>query len=296
MKKVKPILLKILFPPMGIIVSLVPVSAVMLIYSFAYENANPAVQYLSYFVSAYSLTIVCAKFPMVFRRVRNIKQQNKYLSHYFDNAALRVKISLHISFVINMAYVVIQLGLGLYNCSVWFYALAGYYLLLAVMRYFLLKEKRTDKAKTDLYSEYLSYRFCGIILLFMNIVLSVIVFYIVRQNKGFFYHYIMTIAMAAYTFFIFTVAVVNLVRYRKYNSPVMSASKAINLAAALVSMLSLETAMLNAFGDGDSVFRKTITGYTGTAVCTTILLMAIYMIVHSAVRLHQIKRKDAENG
>ena len=43
-------------------------------------------------------------------------------------------------------------------------------------------------------------------------------------------------------------SVVHVVRYRRYNSPVMSAAKRINLVAALVSMLSLETAMLARFG------------------------------------------------
>ena len=45
-------------------------------------------------------------------------------------------------------------------------------------------------------------------------------------------------------------AVVNLVRDRKSGSPVMAAARGVNLAAALVSMLSLETAMLTQFNDG----------------------------------------------
>ena len=35
--------------------------------------------------------------------------------------------------------------------------------------------------------------------------------------------------------------------YRKYHSPVISAARKVSLAAALVSMLSLETAMLSQF-------------------------------------------------
>lgn len=52
-----------------------------------------------------------------------------------------------------------------------------------------------------------------------------------------------------------TVSVIDLVKYRKYKYPVLSAAKAIRFAAALVSLLSLETAMLAQFGDDES-FRR----------------------------------------
>ena len=198
------------------------------------------------------------------------------------------------SFMINVLYAVMQLGLGFINHSVWFYALSGYYLLLAAMRFLLLKNSRNESLGKNLYREYLNYRLCGIILLLMNITLSVIAFYIVSQNKGFTYHYIMTISMAAYTFTVFTTAVVNLIRYRKYNSPVISASKIINLVAAFVSMLSLETAMFTAFGEGNSPnFRKIMTACTGAAVCVIVLAMAIYMIDHSTKQLHQLEKESS---
>lgn len=108
------------------------------------------------------------------------------------------------------------------------------------------------------------YRFCGALLIVMNLALSTIIFYIVYQNRGFSYHYIQTIAMATYTFTITTVAIVNAIRYRNYEQPTVSAVKFVSMAAALVSMLSLESAMLNAFGEesGEN-FRQLMTGLTG---------------------------------
>ncbi len=135
----------------------------------------------------------------------------------------------------------------------------------------------------NLIREFKRYRFCGVLLLLMNQALAIIVFFIVRQNRGFEYNYIHTIAMAAYTFTAMTVAVVNVVRYRRYESPLMSAAKAISLASAVVSILSLETAMLSAFGEqNDPVFRRTMTASTGAAVCIFVLTMAIYMIVRAS--------------
>ena len=98
----------------------------------------------------------------------------------------------------------------------------------------------------------------------------------------------MTIAMAAYTFTTFTMAIINMVKYRKYHSPILSAVEEISFASALVSMLSLETAMLAAFGDTtDSEFSRIMTASTGACVCSIILIMAICMIAqHKANKKH----------
>ena len=290
MEKFKRILLKLLFPHIVLIVILVPFSAALLIYAFAYENAHPVIVYASYFISAYALTIVCAKTPVLYRKIQRIKENNRYISLYTSEAGLRVKLSLYGSIIMNTLYALFQFFLGMFCHSVWFYALAGYYILLVVMRFFLLKEMRQNRWGENKFFEYLLYRLMGVFLVIMNVALSVVVFYIVWQNSGFEYHYIVTIAMAAYTFFSLTMAIVHIAKYRKYKSPVMSASKAINLVAALVSMLSLETAMLTAFGeDNGDAFRQIMTGCTGTAVCVMVLAIAIYMIVHSTKEINQIK-------
>lgn len=296
MIKLKRLIFKILFPHTAVILLLIPVSAVMLLYAFYGKKACFRCAVCSIrFVGLYDDRGFVQKQPRIlYKKARAIKQEKQIAVLYFSDAALRVKISLYGSFMINVLYAVMQLGLGFINHSVWFYALSGYYLLLAAMRFLLLKNSRNESLGKNLYREYLNYRLCGIILLLMNITLSVIAFYIVSQNKGFTYHYIMTISMAAYTFTVFTTAVVNLIRYRKYNSPVISASKIINLVAAFVSMLSLETAMFTAFGEGNSPnFRKIMTACTGAAVCVIVLAMAIYMIDHSTKQLHQLEKESS---
>lgn len=56
--------------------------------------------------------------------------------------------------------------------------------------------------------------------------------------------------MALYTFYVTIMAVVNLVRYRKYQSPAMSAAKAIQPGRGVVSMLSLETRCWHSLEEG----------------------------------------------
>lgn len=291
MERFKNILTKLLFPPVIVVILLTPIAAALLIYAFLVSGENSIIAYVSYGLSAYALTILCVRAPFLFRKAKTFKQENKYVHRYLSDPHLRVKISLYGSVGMNTLYGLMQLVSGLYYHSVWFYALAGYYALLAVMRYFLLKETRKDKPGENRFMEWLHYRLCGVLLLVMNLTLSVIVTYIVWQNRGFEYHPIHTIAMAAYTFTAMTMAIINVVKYRRYESPVMSAAKAISLASALVSMLSLETAMLTAFGEqNDPAFRQIMTAATGAAVCLLVLGMAVYMIVHSTRQINLMKK------
>ena len=108
-------------------------------------------------------------------------------------------------------------------------------------------------------------------------------------------HQITTIAMAAYTFTSFTMAIVGMVKYKKYSSPVFSASKAISFAAACVSMLTLESTMLTAFEDGSmdhDATRQLFLGSTGAVILAVVLAMAIYMIVQSSKKLKQLSENE----
>ena len=208
-----------------------------------------------------------------------------------DDARLRVNLSLYGSLAWNALYGILQLWLGFYHHTFWFYSLGAYYICLGVMRFFLLLHTRRYAPGEKMQNELEKYRACGWVFLLMNLALALIIFFMVYWGRTFEHHMITAIAMAAYTFTAFTVAVVNVVEYRKYNSPVFSASKAISLAAALVSMLTLESTMLTAFGDGTmtATEQKWMLGATGSAISVLIVAMAIYMIVAGTKKLKILK-------
>lgn len=293
MERWKKLFFKILFPPVWLIVVLVLAAVVGLFYAFGLGHSQEVSAYVAYVVSAYALTVVCARASALIRFFRNFKRDNKYISRYLSDPHLRVKLSLYGSVGMNTLYGVMQLGSGLYYRSAWFYTLAGYYALLAVMRYFLLKETLHEAPGTNKFFELLHYRLCGVLLLLMNVFLGAMVSYIVWQNRGYHYHEIYTIALAAYTFWSMAVAVKNVIKHRRYDSLVMSAAKALSLCSALVSMLTLETAMLSAFGgDNGPEFRQLMTALTGACVCVLVLAMAICMILRSTKQINQIKKGE----
>ena len=124
----------------------------------------------------------------------------------------------------------------------------------------------------------------------MNQALAGIVVFIVYQNRGYDYPGVLIYAMAAYTFYITIIAVINLVKFRRHGSPILSAAKAINFVAAMVSMLSLTTAMLAQFGGNEEpYFRPIMTGTVGGGVCVIVLGMAVFMIARSTKQLKKLK-------
>lgn len=257
------------------------------IFVFAHDVQNPFLRYASYLASAYALVITLTGLPYLSRCLKKAKSEfdesilmRKFRStafgeKYLTDIHFRNRISLSTGLMINLAYIVMKLSAGIYYSSAWFIALAVYYILLAVMRLFLIRymsENDRDKA-------FRRYRLCGFILLIMNQALAGIVIFIVHQNRGFQYPGILIYAMALYAFYAMITAAVNVVRTRRHNSPVLSAAKAVNLVAALVSILSLTTAMLTQFGgDDDPAFRRTMTGAVGGGVCTIVIGMAVFMI------------------
>lgn len=296
MERLKKIAYNCLFPKTVIVILSIPIAVLFLLYAFMYENAKDMISYIGYAFSAYSLTIVCAKAPVLFKQLKQIKNNNKYIQLYTKDAQLRVNISLYSSVTLNLLYALLQLFSGFYYHSIWFYSLSGYYALLTVIRVFLLKDTRKMNPGENKLYEYSVYRLCGVFLLLMNITLSVIVTYIVWQNRGFSYPYIYTIALAAYTFSQMTLAIMNVIKYRRFQSPILSAARVIALVSALVSMISLETAMISAFGEpGNESFRQIMTALSGAGVCVIVLALAIYMIIHSTKEMKRIKKGEHKN-
>ena len=165
------------------------------------------------------------------------------------------------------------------------------------MRFFLLLHTRKYVPRERMQSEFEKYRACGWVLLLMNLALALIIFFMIYWKRTFEHHMITAIAMAAYTFTAFSVAIINVIKYRKYNSPVFSASKVISLAAALVSMLTLESTLLTAFG-GETMTvsaQKWMLGATGGAISVFIVSAAIYMIAVSTKKLNQLN-SEVVNG
>lgn len=292
---------KLLFPPVWLIVLLSVISAAALTFIFIKGLETSSVVwvaglvYAAYVLASYSLTVVCAAcvilFPNCYRKIKQKIYDNKFGNRYMTDAAYRTHFSLYVSLGINLLYVATNLFSGIRYRSVWSVTLAAYYIILAVMRFLLLRFVGRVGIGKDRVKELKRSKLCGIILMTVNLALSGVVILVIVQDRGFEYSGMLIYIMAMYTFYVTVNSVINIFKYRKYNSPVMLTAKAISFTAALVSMLSLTTAMLSRFGTENDTprFNQIMVGATGAGVCVLVITMSVYTIVRTNKELKELR-------
>ena len=294
MEKWKEILNKVLYPPIWLMILLTIVSVVVLPLVFIRGWEETPIAYAAYVVSFYTVLVISVflaqVLPKQYKEVHQKIYDHPLGNRYMTDAAFKVRISLYISLGINLVYSAFKLLSGIYYASLWIGGIAIYYILLAVIRFVLLYHMERKK-DAGLAAEYRSYRISAALMMMINLTLSGIVLSMIVKNESVAYSDIYVITSAAYTFYMLIVSIKDLIKYRKYKSPVISASKAIRFASALVSLLSLEASMLVQFGD-DEAYRRLMLALTGAGVCVIVLSMSAFMIIRSN---KEIKRLQSEN-
>ena len=248
---------------------------------------------LVYIFAAVSLTAACI---CLYNDLRNgviekllmTVKKTSFGAQFLEDYTFRTILTTMPSFIINVAYTVYNGVIGIVNQSSWFITMAVYYSLLGVMRYHavntgrkisrmkdqkLIRKKELAVIKTD-----------GILLLLLNLALSGVVLLTIEKGRAKAYSEIMAISIAAYTFYKTTMAVINMVKVRKMQSPILITIRNIGVADALVSILTLQTTMLASFQNTSNLDVNRMNALTGMAVCILIALLGISMIYYASKR------------
>ncbi len=285
---------KLLILPIWLSVVLFVASILTLAAVFVNGIDKSIIAYVVYGLSFYSFVVVCVTLiPFLWRNGKNIKQKlsnSRFGEKYIADRNFKTLVGLYRSLAFNILYAGVNLFSGIYYNTAWFKIYAVYYFIMAVMRFLLLKYINKVGIGNDIIGELKRTRMCACILLTVNFALSAAVLMMAYVDKGFEYHGVLIYIMAMYTFGITVAAIVNLVRYRKYNSPVMSMTKIISLASALVSMLSLETAMLTSFGaDMTDNIRRIFIIATGAGISVVISCASACTIIITGIKMKRLK-------
>jgi len=167
----------------------------------------------------------------------------RFTARILDDFAYRTLFFSVAAFLLNAAFAIFEGVLAVVGHSVWYGALAAYYLVLSGVR-------------------------LGVVL----------------YDKAFTYAGTMIYAAAAYAFLKLSLAIRNLVRAKRYDDAVVQSLRNINFAAALVSLLGLQTALISAFSDGGMFIMNAV---SGGAVCFLIIGTGIFMIAKASVALKE---------
>lgn len=290
MKQVLTVLHKLLHPPTRMLIFMPPVVFAALIFVFITGQTDSTLACLIFGLSAYCSAILILPLPKGIQRAK--ARITRWINgkafgrKYMRDLAFRGSVSLYQGMTMNFLYAVFRMAVGIRYASMWFLSMAVYYLALGILRLSLVLSYRR-RTETD---ELRCYRRTAWLLFLLNIPMSGMILLMVLTNSGYSYPGYVVYLSAMYTFYTMAISVINLVRFRALDSPILSAAKVLNFIAALMSILGLQTAMIAQFStEGDS-FRQTMNAITGGAVWLSVILTAIFMLHRSR------KRKDEVNS
>lgn len=295
-KITKPSLISILISVFLLIFIIV---ATVLILSVEFRGtALEPIAYCSFALSAvglaYVICVVIFGAPRIKKSVVNYLEGRPFTRKLIQNWGYRTILTSTVAFAISVVNSVFNAYLGISERSMWFGALAAYYIFIAAMRSGLLIYHRK---KRDFESESLirakKYTRCGVLLLILNAALSSAIAQMIFDDRSFEYKDWLIYAFAAYAFYKVIMSVRNALKARRQDDLTLRAIREINMVDAAVSILALQTALLHTFGDG-SVDISLFNTLTGSAVSIFALTLSIFMIVRGTKIIKEVKTKNGK--
>ena len=279
------LLQKLLHPPGWVLIFVPLLSFAALAAVFIRQCPENILVYLIYSLSAYSLTIWLAALPGLTKRAKSAMMGSKLMrkaaaspimGRYFKDLAFRGSISIYQGIAVNLFYVAFRIMAAIRYASVWFLSMAVYYLVLGGLRAYLIVcyRRRTPELERRCYHTTAWFLFL------LNIPMGGMIVLMVRTDSGFSYPGYVIYLSALYTFYTMITSAINLIRFRRLGSPILSAAKVLHFVAAMMSILGLQTAMISRFSENGENYRRMMNAITGDFVYGIVILIAIYMLLH----------------
>lgn len=296
MKKVTAILNKLLHPPLWVLIAAPATVFPALIFIFIFifiEGLHYSIPaYSIYCLSAYCLTILIVPLPKLIKQIKSGAKQkitrSKFGERYISDPAFRASVGLYQGMAMNFLYVVFRIFAGIRYSSVWFITMAIYYLILGALRLSLI----ITYLRRDMQKELACYRRTAWFLFILNIPMGGMITLMVLTDSGYSYPGYIIYISAMYTFYTAVVSVINIVKFRRLGSPVLSCAKVLNFVAAMMSVLGLQTAMIAEFSTENDGFRRMMNAITGGAVWIAVIATAVYMLFRSRKQKSEVNSPE----
>ena len=245
-----------------------------LIWVFANDRMEWVPAYFLYALSAYTLTAVCMKFPVLLRKGKLWFSRHPKLTALLDNRELRFRLSLYVEQFINFAYGSFKIASGILWGSAWIGCDGIYNMTQSLIQLFQILRRKYAKTPVQ---QWKSYRFCGVLILLMHLTLIGIVFQMVNWDRAVEQGEIMVITTAFFAFYKLIYSLIRIAKDRKHVRPVDSSIRMLGLAQVFFAIFSLQASMFHTFGTGAS-WEHLMNILTGCTVCLLIVSIGIYMI------------------
>lgn len=240
-------------------------------------------------------------YPQTKERILNWAEKHPRLDKIFKEYGFTTLILTAGSMIITLAFAVYNGSIAIVIRSVWFGALAAYYIVLIVLRgsiliYYGVRKRAVDNGQSEtqtLLRDGKLYRACGILLFLLPICMSFAILQMVRVGDSFEHKGITIFVYAIYAFLKIITAIYSFIKHRHNRNMIIMATKNVKLADAFVSILALQTAMFREFAVQTQGFDVVVmNAVTGAVVCALTVAIGVYMILKANLRIKKIRQEQ----
>lgn len=293
---------KILYPPTWVkaltfIISIISATLSLIMVFIGFENSALAILAYALFCVAgvslfYSVYLIVPLVPKIKDKIIRFMESHDFTYLLLRNFGFRTIIFAIGSFALSLLFSAFNVYMGIVNRSIWYGALASYYIALAVLRGgIIFKSKRKEEGESD---QIKTYKNSGIIVLVLNVALSSAIAQMIFAGEHFYYFGWTIFAYSAYAFYKITMSVISFIKSHKQMDLKVRAIRNINLVDALVSILALQTALLTMFSDGKMNISLMNT-FTGVVVSLSSIAVGVYMIISANKMRKNLQKENIEN-
>ena len=251
-----------------------------------WQEVNNPIVYLFYCFATYCTCFIGYDVARLIRhinkKVKTIKADESntgITKKYLTDLQFKVQVGICASIVVDLLYVAFKVISGVIEKSIWLLTIGIYHFILEIVRVILFVGiiKKTKNSEVD-ESKY--YLLTTIILTVSLLPICGIMVLVLKSNSSFVYEGYLIYISAMYTFFTVIKTLIDVIKFKKLNSLLMSATKEVGLVASAVSVFALQTAMLTQFSSDDSL-SYTLNIITSGFVVMFIVVVCVGMFVKS---------------
>ena len=247
---------RLLYPGPPVLAGLAVAAAALLVVSLGGHTDSGVVIYGSYLFSTYALVALCLAMPGAVRALRQRTDAGVEAltarpgpwgraARFLLDSDQRAEALLPVTLALNLAFAMFKLATAVFYRSWWLASIGGYYAVLSVLRFNLLKQAGR-RGRAD---ERRSYRRAALALMALTVVMGGIITMTVIDGEAYDYAGVLIYAFALYAFVRVITAAMAFVKYWRTESEALAAARSMALACAMMSVMALQTALLSRFGE-----------------------------------------------
>lgn len=197
-----------------------------------------------------------------------------FLHSLREDYHFRTVYTARVSALMTFGFTVFNGVIGILYRSVWNISICIYYVLLAIVRRIIVRSQRKtgDKKQEKIIKK--TYAVTHIILILIDVALVVPIALMVIGARNYTFGMIPAIAMAAYTTYRMTMSIIHYLKSKRNENHFIRVIRTINMQDTLVSVLTLQNALIIANGD-DMASMMRLTMWTSAGIWGIILFFTV---------------------